>query len=123
VDIVQADGFHLYNAPGDGASGVGRAGDARTDVVTQFFEVLVSVGFHVAGAGDGDESFHGAVVGRGCGSLLSFTWGGNCGARRQQQERRAAQEREDFSSHAKAPFLMPGKSRGKKWQLRCAATS
>src|SRR5271154_4374321 len=71
---------------------------------------------HVAGAGNGDESFRGAIVrsGGGRGSLLSFTGRGNCGPRRQQQERRAAEEREDFSCHAKAPFLMSGKSRERK---------
>src|SRR5271156_3611063 len=71
---------------------------------------------HVAGAGNGDESFHGAIVRGGCGrgSLLSFTGRGNCGPRCEQQERCAANEREDFSSHAKAPFLMSGKSRERK---------
>src|SRR5271168_2947802 len=71
---------------------------------------------HVAGAGNGDESFRGAIVRSGGGrrSLLSFTGSGDRGPRRQQQERRAAEEREDFSSHAKAPFLMSEKSRERK---------
>src|SRR5580704_579366 len=114
MDVLQADRLHLYDAPGDGASGVWRAGDARADVVAQFFQVLVSVGFQVAGSGNGDESFHGAIICRGRGSLLAFTGSGDRGPRSQQQERRAAQKREDFSSHARAPFLMSGKSRERK---------
>jgi hypothetical protein len=55
--------------------------------------------------------------------LLLFTWSGNCGPRCEQQERCAAYEREDFSSHAKAPFLVSGKSRERKIGNCAAATS
>ena len=62
VDILQADGFHLGEAPVDGFLPAGSAGDAGADFVAEFGEVLEGVGVHGAFTGDFDEGGKGAVL-------------------------------------------------------------
>lgn len=55
VNILQADFLHGVEAPLNGGVALGRAGDARADVVAQILEFGIGVNVEHAVAGDGGE--------------------------------------------------------------------
>ena len=62
MHVFEANRFHFFHAPLDSAARFRRARHARADVITEFFEILVCVRVHRAGAGNGRESFKSAVI-------------------------------------------------------------
>ena len=104
VDIFEADGFHFFHAPGDRRGGFGRAGDAGANVVAEFLEIFVGVGFHRAAPATAASAF--SVPS----SMVKATLALRCpelrwrdGAKTKRGQRDAHQARE-FSNHAKNSF-------------------
>ena len=97
VDILQADGFHLSEAPVNGFLAGGRASDASADLIAEFGEVIEGVGIHCAFTGDFDEGGERAV-------LLGALWlGGGVGLQRESRKGDHEEQSQRWNFHPHSP--------------------